>query len=100
MVIIQFLIPAHWIAKGYLLIHVLHVWNIYQHLPQKLPSHVGNIPAPWSIWVMPSFANPKISLMSTVLGTEEWDSEAEPSFGPAVVPRSAAMLLGLSRISG
>ena len=41
MVIIQFLMPAHWIAKGYLLTHVLHVWNIYQHLPQKLPSHVG-----------------------------------------------------------
>ena len=30
--------------------HMLHVWNIYWHLPYKWPSFVGiHIPAPWGI---------------------------------------------------
>ena len=41
---------------------------------------------------MPSSAN---SIFVDVEPAEDWDSEAEPSFGPAVVSKGAALPLGV-----
>jgi hypothetical protein len=53
------------------LTHMLHVWNIYQHLPHKSPSFVGKYTSTMvRIWVMNSLNVDSAAYGSTYIGVQ------------------------------
>ena len=53
------------------LTHILHVWNIYQHLPHKSPSFVGKYTSTMvRIWVMKSLNVDSAAYGSTYIGVQ------------------------------